>query len=218
MAWRELQWFKFSVSASTVREALSYLLNSTMTYTELCQRILLEAQRGGERAELANLNTQSVIEAIMPSVLQEITLRCWANPDKRPLLKQSHTIAITNGVGVFPPTALKEALTGGVVLEPDSVDVLPEDISYVPEFVDFVAAKNYEPRLGYFSVKDDADFYYASPTEDTYNTFDGDIEYIGHTQPSIPADPDDETGWPGEVESEIIDYASELLRGAKLTA
>jgi hypothetical protein len=189
-----------------------------MTYTELCQRILLEAQRGGEKAELANLDTQSVIEAIMPSVLQEITLRCWANEAKRPLLKQSHTIAIADGVGVFPPTALKEALTGGMVLEPDDVDVLPEDIAYVPEWVDYVAAKNYEPRLGYFSVKDDTDFYYASPTENTYNTFTGNIEYIGHTQPSIPADPDDPTGWPAEIESDLIDMAAEWLRGAKIAA
>src|ERR1044071_5883070 len=101
-----------------------------MTYAELCQRIIFEAQRGGGRAELVNLNTQSIVEAIMPSVLQEITLRCWANPDKRPLLKQSHTIEIADGVGVFPTLALKEALTGGMVLEPDDPNVLPEDISY----------------------------------------------------------------------------------------
>src|SRR5690349_17429698 len=98
-----------------------------MTYQELCDRILFEAQRGGEKAEQANLNTQSVIEAIMPSVLQEITVRCWQVESKRPLLKQSHTIAIAAGVGVFPSLALKEALTGGMVLEPDDPDVLPED-------------------------------------------------------------------------------------------
>lgn len=189
-----------------------------MTYQELCDRALLESQRGSERAEQSNLNTQSVIEAIMPSVLQEITLRCWGNPDKRPLLKQSHTITVAAGVGVFPPTALKEALTGGMVLEPDDTDVLPGDISYVPEWVDYVAAKSYEPRLGYFSVKDDTDFYYASPTEDTYNTFDGDIEYVGHTQLTIPADPDDPTGWPSEVETDVVDLAAEWLRGAKIAA
>lgn len=189
-----------------------------MTLQELADRIILEAQRGSEQAELANLNTQSVIEAIMPSVLQEITLRCWANPDKRPLLKQSHTIAMIDGVGVFPATALKEALTGGMVLEPDDADVLPEDISYVPEWVDYVAAKNYEPRLGYFSVKDDADFYYASPTEDTYNTFTGDIGYIGHTQPTPPAAATDATGWPSEIETDVIDLCAEWLRGAKIAA
>jgi hypothetical protein len=189
-----------------------------VTYTELCTRILYEAQRGGEKAELANLNTQTVIESIMPSVLQEITTRCYANPDKRPLLKQSHTIAITSGLGVFPDAAMKEALAGGMVLEPDDTDVLPEDISYVPEWVDYVAAKNYEPRLGYFSVKNDSDFYYASPTEDTYNTFDGNIEYIGSTVPEIPADPDDPTGWPGEIETDVVDLAAEWLRSARIAA
>ena len=189
-----------------------------MTYTEICERILYESQRGGEKAEQANLNTRSVIESIMPSVLQDITMECWADPNKRPLLKQSHTITIASGVGIFPPTAFKEALTDGMVLEPDDTDVLPEDISYVPGWVDYVAAKNYEPRLGYFSVRDDTDFYYASPTEDTYNTFDGDIEYIGHTQPAIPADPDDAVDWPEEVQSNVIDKAAEWIRGAKIVA
>lgn len=189
-----------------------------MTYQELCDRILFEAQRGGEKAEQANLNTQSVIEAIMPSVLQEITVRCWQVESKRPLLKQSHTIAIAAGVGVFPSLALKEALTGGMVLEPDDPDVLPEDVSYIPEWVDYVAAKNYEPRLGYFSVKDDTNFYYASPSEDTYNTFTGDIQYIGHTQPAIPAAATDQTGWENEIESDVIDLAAEWLRGAKIAA
>ena len=187
-----------------------------MTYEELCQRIILEAQRGGERAELANINTQSVVEAIMPSVLQDIALKCFHDPDKRPLLKRTHTIAMTSGVGVFPAEALKEALTAGMVLEPDDTSILPEDISYVPEFVDFVAAKNYEPRLGYFCVRDDVDFYYASPTEDSYGTFDGNLEYIGHTVPTIPADETDDLDWPDEVQSDVVDYAAEILRGAKI--
>jgi hypothetical protein len=74
----------------------------------------------------------------------------------------------------------------------------------------------YEPRLGYFSVRDDSDFYYASPTEDTYNTFDGDITYIGATVPTIPADPADPTGWPSEIESNVVDVLAEYLRGAKV--
>lgn len=154
----------------------------------------------------------------MPSVLQEITLRCWANPDKRPLLKQSHTITLALGVGTFPPAALKEALSGGMVLEPDDVDVLSDDISYVPEYVDFVAAKNYEPRLGYFSVKDDTDFCYASPSEDTYDTFNGDITYTGATVPEVPdiADVDDELPWVLEIQTDVINLAAEWLRGAAI--
>lgn len=189
-----------------------------MIYNELCTRILFEAQRGGEVSELANLNTQSVIESMMPSVLQEVTTRCYANPDKRPLLKQTHTIAIANGVGTFPTGAMKEALADGLVLEPDDADVLPEDISYVPEWIDYVAAKTYEPRLGYFSVKDDSSFYYASPTEDTYNTFNGNIAYTGTTVPTIPVSANDPTGWSDEIETDVIDLASEWLRGAKIAA
>jgi hypothetical protein len=187
-----------------------------MTLTEIFQRAQLEAMRGGEGAELANLDTQAVAQAMLPSVLQQVTLTCYADPDRRPLLKQSHAITIADGVGVFPSAALKQALPGGMVLEPDDEEVLPEDISYVPEWVDYVAAKAYEPRLGYFSVRDDSDFYYASPTEDTYNTFDGDITYIGATVPAIPAGPADPTGWPSEIESNVVDVLAEYLRGAKV--
>ena len=67
-------------------------------------------------------------------------------------------------------------------------------------------------------MKDDSDFYYASPTEDTYNTFTGNIEYIGSTVPEIPADPDDPTGWPGEIETDVIDLAAEWLRGVRIAA
>jgi hypothetical protein len=186
-----------------------------MTYQELIDRILLEAQRGSEQAELANLNTQSVIEAIMPSVLQDVAIRCADDPDKQSLLRRSFTIAITDGVGTLDPLILTARLTGGMVSEPDDSDVLPEDVSFVPQYLDYVAAKNYEGRLGYWCVNDTT-VYYASPNDTTYAAFNGNITYLGASTPEIPADPGDPLDWGSQVESDVIDWAAELLRGAKM--
>lgn len=188
-----------------------------MTFTELCQRILLEAQRGGERAELANLDTQSVIEAIMPSVLQEVTTRYAANPSTQSLLRQSHTVAITSGVGTLPDTVLTECLTGSMVLEPDDDEAFPEDVAFIPQYVNFAGAKRYEPRLGYYCVLGNRVIHYVSPTGD-YGDFTGNLTYIGATVLSVPADPDIPTGWDAEAESNVINLAAEWLRGAKIAA
>lgn len=188
-----------------------------MTYKEICQRILLEAQRGGEAAELANLDTQSIIEAIMPSVLQEITTRYAANENTWSILRQTSTIAMTNGVGDLPDAVLTECLKGGMVLEPDDADVLPEDIALIPQYVDFVAAKGYEDRLGYWCVLGNRILHYVSPTGD-YGDFTGDLDYIGATTPTVPAADTDPTGWDAECETDVINLASEWLRGAKIVA
>jgi hypothetical protein len=187
-----------------------------VTYQEICDRMLLEAQRGGEALELANLNSQSIIEAMMPSVLQDVALACWANPDKRSLLRRTTTVAIAAGVGTVDATVLTECWSGAMILEPDDAGILPEDISYVPEYVDYVAAKGYEPRLGYFCVKGDDQLFYVSPTDDDYASFTGNIELTAASVPAIPGDPDDPTGWPAEIESDVIDRGAEMLRGMKI--
>lgn len=190
-----------------------------MTYQELCTRILLESQRGNERAEMANLNTESVIEAMMPSVLAEIAIRYAGNPDTQSLLRQTHTITLTNGVGTLPDDVLTGCLAGGALIDPNDADVA-QDLTFVPQYFDFIEAKSFEPRLGYWNVKGDTALHYVTPTatQDEYNTFDGDVEYIGATTPTIPALATSQTGWPAEIETDVINLASEWLRGMKIAA
>lgn len=191
-----------------------------MTYEEICLRIKLEAQRGGEKAELANLDTESVIEAIMPSLLDAVTLECASNPDKLSLLRRTHSITITNGVGTLPDSVMTQCVAGAMVLEPDDDTVLPEDISFVPQYVDYVSAKGFDPRLGYFCVKGDRDLRYVSPTatELDYDVFDGDLEITVASALEIPATATETLTWDAEVISEIIDRGANMLRGMVVQA
>lgn len=188
-----------------------------MTYQELCDRILFEAQRGGERAELANLNTQSVIESIMPSVLQEVTLKyAGGDSNQQSLLRQTHAVTLTDGVGVLPGEVLTTCVWGSNVFVDDEPTLGPL-MSYTP-WIDFIAPAT-SGLIGRYSIRGSHEFYWADPGEDYPNlTRDGEVSVTIATVLSIPASATDQTGWPSEAESDIIDRAAEYLRGAKITA
>lgn len=185
-----------------------------MTYQELCDRILLEAQRGGEAAELANLNTQSVIESIMPSVLQDITLKyASGDSDKQSLLRQTHAITLTNGTGTIPAGILTTCVWGSSVYIDDEPEIGPL-MSYTP-WISFINPA--DDRLGYYSIRSNNELYWADPGESYPDlTRDTAVSLTIATALSIPADPDTPTGWPAEAESDVIDLAAEWLRGAKI--
>ena len=184
-----------------------------MTYEEVCTRILFEAQRGGEKAELANLNTQSVIESIMPSVLQDVAQRCAGDPQRQSLLRQTHTVTLASGVGTLPAEVLTSCIWGSTVWVADENDVGPR-MSFTP-WVSFINPA--DDRLGYYSVRGDHEFYWADPGESYPDlTRTGDVQYTGATTPTVPANATDETGWGAEIESDVIDRAAEYLRGVAL--
>lgn len=187
-----------------------------MTYQEICDRILLEAQRGGEKAEQANLNSQSIIEAMMPSVLQEITLKyARGDSDKQSLLRQTHTITLTDGVGEIPADVLTTCIWGSSVYIDDEPEIGPL-MSYTP-WISFINPA--DDRLGYYSIRGTDELYWADPGESYPDlTRTGDVSLTIATVLSIPVDPDVDTGWPSEAESDIIDRGAEYLRGAKLAA
>lgn len=191
-----------------------------MTYAEICTRILYESQRGGEAAEQANLNSWNVVEAIMPSVLQEVALRCADDPNKQSLLRRTFTVDMTDGVGELDPSILTARLTGATITvldDSDEVDAeATEDVTLVPEYYDFIAAKGYEPRLAYWCVKGDTALHYVGPNSETYGEFSNNLEYTGASVPVIPAAADDDVDWPDEVQSDVIDYGAEMLRGMKI--
>jgi hypothetical protein len=189
-----------------------------MTYAELCTRILFEAQRGGEAAEQANLNTQSVIESIMPSLLQDVALKFARTDEGRSLLRVTHTITLAAGVGVVPPEALTQCKWGASVSDPNDITVAQTQ-SLVPEWPDFVQERSgIQSELVWWTIKGDGDFHYLASGE-TYDPtlgFDGDIELTIASVPVMPTDPDLALDWPEEIQTDIIDLGSEWLRGMKI--
>ena len=188
-----------------------------MTYEELTTRILYEAQRGGEQAEMANLNTRSIIESIMASVLQDIALSyARGDSDKQSLLRVTHTVALTDGVGALPDEVLTSCVWGSSVEVEGEPDVGPL-MSYTP-WISFINSG--DDRLGCYSIRGNYEFYWVDPG-DVYTPGSGrtgDVEVTIASVPAIPADPTDPTGWPAEIESDVIDRAAELLRGAAIAA
>lgn len=189
-----------------------------MTYTELCTRIIFEAQRGGEAAEMANLNTQSITESIMPSVLQAVTKKyASGDSDDQAVLRQTHMVTLANGVGELPEESLVSLIWGSSVFVDDEATLGPL-MSYAP-WIEFINPSSTDTLLGRYSVRGNNEFYWADPGE-SYPTLtrDGDVSVTIASVLTIPADPDTDLEWPGEVESDVIDLAAEWLRGAKIAA
>jgi len=191
-----------------------------VTYQEVCDRALFQAQRGGEAAELANLNTQSVIEAMMPSVLQDVALSYARNDEGRSLLRRTHTIALTIGVGTVPAEALTQCKWGASISDP--VDTAVAQLqSLVPYWTDFVQPRSgLDLQTAWWTIRGDSDFHYLEIGEDydPADGFTGDIELSIASVPAIPVAAGDEAAWPSEIVTDCIDLLSERLRGAKIAA
>ena len=185
-----------------------------MTLTEIFQRAQLEAMRGSEAAEMANLDTQAVVQAILPSVLQEVTLKyAGGDEDKRSLLRQTHTVTLTDGVGTLPSEVLTTCIWGSSVWVESEPTVGPL-MSYEP-WISFISSSS--DLIGRYSIRGDYELYWADAGE-TYPDLTRDTEVLVTiaTVLTPPADPADPTGWPAEAESDVIDRLAEWLRGAKV--
>jgi hypothetical protein len=179
---------------------------------------LFESQRGGESAEQANLNTRSVIESIMPSVLQDVALRLARTEEGRSLLRVTHTITLTSGVGIVPAVALTQCKWGASISDPLDTTVAQLQ-SLVPYWQDFVQPRDgLAADLPWWTIRGDSDFHYLEAGEDydPSDGYDGDIELTIATVPAMPTVAGDPLGWPVEVETDVIDCAAEMLRGMKI--
>lgn len=149
----------------------------------------------------------------MPSVLQDVALKCAGDPQKQSLLRRTSTVTLTAGVGTLPEGVLTSCVWGSTVWVEDDATVGPL-MSFSP-WVSFINPS--DTRLGYYSVRGDHELYWADPGESYPNlTRDGDVLYTGATTPDIPASATDETNWGAEIESDVIDRAAEYLRGVAL--
>lgn len=182
-----------------------------MTYDELCTRILYQAQRGGERAELANLNTQTIIEAIMPAVFQAVAEDAAGNPDKRPLLRRTKTIAMVSGTGTIPDDVLTKCFDEATLLDPADLTKL---YSWVPDYFDFVGPL--DTRLGYFCSSIENTIVQREPGDDysLATGFTGNMQLTVPCVPEVPALPADQVAVAAVIASDLVSVGAEMLRGA----
>lgn len=147
------------------------------------------ALSGADASQSSLLNPEMIEESLVSNVFRAVTLNVCADPDKRALLRRTHTVALTTGVGTLPTTILMEVLFDAAVADPDD-SAIAKNLSYVPEYFDFIEAKAFEPRLGYWHVSANTTtgntISYIRPI-DSVPTKTGNITLIAVTVPTVPA-------------------------------
>lgn len=170
------------------------------------------ALSGKDASESDLLNMEQTAESLVPSIFKSVTLAINTDPDTRPLLRLATTISLASGVGTLPPNVPMESLPGATITDPDD-DTVAQDMSYVPDYFDYLGAKQYEPRLGYWTVTRNATtgntLRYIRPT-DTVETKSGDVDLTADTEPAVPALYTDTLNAP----QEFIDMATVALANA----
>lgn len=156
-----------------------------MTFKEFIASSCQIALSGGDANQSQFLDMEMTAEALVPTVFQNVALAAAANPDKQSLLRRTHTVTLTAGVGTLPGEVLTQCLHSATLTDPDD-DTVAQDMSYVPQWFDFLEAKRFEPRLGYWNVKGDDELHYIRPTDDS-ETKTGDVDITVASVPAIPA-------------------------------
>lgn len=183
-----------------------------MTYEEFIATACQMALSGADASNSDLLNIEQTAESLVSNVFRNTTLIINADPDKRSLLRRTHTIALIAGVGTLPTAILIEALAGATISDPDDSSVA-KNMSYVPDFFDFLDAKAFEPRLGYWNVNANTTtgntISYIRPS-DTAPAKTGNITLVVVTVPTIPA----ASGTTLDAPQEFIDLALIRLSNA----
>lgn len=180
-----------------------------MTFLEFIATACQQALAGADASESTLLNMEQTAESLVAPVFKGVTLAINADPNKRSLLRRTNTITLTTGVGVLPGTILMECLPGGTITDPDD-DTIAPDMSYVPDYFDFLEAADYENRLGYWTVTENATtgnvLHYIRPGE-AVETKTGDVDLTLVTVPDVPTT----SGATLEAPKEFIDMATIAL-------
>ena len=181
-----------------------------MTYAELCERIRLEAQRGSEQAELSQLDTQPIIEAIIPSVFQSVGEACAADPRKRDLLKRTVTVTLADGVGELPAYVLEKYMEDSTAYDPND---LTKIFSWERNYNDFIGPLN--DLLAYYNVPFGHTIYVRDVGEEFSIPLTLDIDLIVNVPcvPVRPAAATDDIDVPDEITSDLVDTGAAFLRG-----
>lgn len=187
----------------------------SFTYSELVYRIVSDAQRGSQAAQLANIDTQGIAESLIPSIFQQAAEEAAADESKRTLLKRSATLTFTDGVATVPSYVLTAYIKDATLINADDLSV---KYSLVINWSDFIdpALRN-PPWSGYG--------YYSLPYQHTMNLTEPGVAYDPNSGASgdrllnipcvteIPADADGVVVADDEIINDILDIGAAALRG-----
>lgn len=187
----------------------------SMTYLEVIYRTVAQAQRGSQMAQFANIDTQSICEAMMPSIFQQAGEAAAGNERKRSLLKRDKTITVTNGAATIPDDALTAYLEDSTFYDPSD---LSKTYSWIRNWNDFInpsLANQPFVNYGYYSVSGGVTLGQREPGEvwSPSSGFTGSMTLNIPCVPVIPATATTTLAVVDEVLNDIIDIGAAALRG-----
>jgi len=185
------------------------------TYQTLIDLALQQALTGIDQLKSALLDADMTMESLVQSVFQNVGLQKAADEEGRSLLRRTHTIALTNGVGVVPDVALTQCKYGASISDPADITVA-QNQSLVPYWQDFAQTRNgLESQNAWWTIKGDDDFHYLEPNQsyDPTSGLTGDIELTIASVPEVPASASDPVVVVAEVFSDLVTALAVAIRG-----
>jgi hypothetical protein len=186
-----------------------------MTYAEMIDRAYFQALRGMDANTAPNLDdATTIMEALVPTVFQEVALQYAGDPDQQSLLRRTHTISMSNGAGTLPDEVLSQCLNNASVADPADISV-GKFQTFVPQYPDFIGPRdNIQIQLNWWTCKGDTDFLFLEANEeyDPSSGFTGDLELTAPSVPAVPATASDPVVVPEEVASDLVEALADSLR------
>lgn len=186
-----------------------------MTFAEMLDVAYFQALRGLDANTAPNRDDAiAIMEAMVPTIFQAVAESYASDSDKQSLLRRTHAITMTNGVGVIPDEVLTSCLKNSSIADSTDVEVGKYQ-SFVPQWVDFIGPRdNIQIQLNYYCVKGDDDLHFLAANEDydPDDGFDGDLELTVPSVPEVPTLSTDTVDVPAEVASDLIESLANALR------
>ena len=176
---------------------------------------LQQALAGQNQLTSALLDADMTMETLLQNVFQDVSLKLANDEEGRSLLRRTHTLALTNGVGVLPDEVLTQCKYGASISDPADTTVAQSQ-SLVPYWQDFVQPRTgIQAQLAWWTIKGDDDFHYleSGETYDPATGFTGDLELTIATVPIIPTVATDPVDVVPEVYSNLVQGLAMAIRG-----
>jgi hypothetical protein len=185
------------------------------TYQDLIDLAMQQALAGGDQLQSALLDADMTMESLVQTVFQTVARRLADDEEGRSLLRRTHSITLTNGVGVVPDEVLTQCKYGASIAD-SADDTVAQLQSLVPYWQDFV-----QPRSGlmaqipWWTIKDDVALHYLEIGEDYDPTtgFNGPIELTIASVPVVPAANTDPLDVVAEVFSDLVTALATAIKG-----
>lgn len=151
-----------------------------------------------------------VAELLVPRVLTWVGQRAAANPARRALVTDTHTILLTNGVGVMPANALVEFMELAAVSDPLDA-TMARKMRWIPDWREFV--RPLDLTLGYFTASNSGNDFVMTRPGAVYTPGSG---YTGNIDLTVASKPAVVTGaitTAPEIEQDIVAALTAALKG-----